>query len=38
VPTMFIGAGGALAGSAFVVFSPLMGMRELPTEQFADQR
>lgn len=37
VPTMFIGAVGALAGSAFVVFSPLLRMREPPVEQFADQ-
>lgn len=30
VPTMLIGAAGSLAGAAFTVFSPLMGMRTLP--------
>jgi MFS family permease len=30
VPTMWIGAAGALLPAAWVVFSPLLGMRELP--------
>jgi len=32
VPTIWIGAIGAVAGSGFVVFSPLLGMRELPKQ------
>ena len=36
VPTMWIGVVGASVGCVFVVFSPLFGMRTLPTE--ADQR
>jgi MFS family permease len=32
VPTMWIGVVGSLLGTAFVLFSPLTGMRTLPTE------
>lgn len=32
VPTMWIGAIGALLSAGFVVFSPLLGMRKLPAE------
>ncbi|MGX5680749.1 MFS transporter [Schumannella luteola] len=35
VPTMWIGTVGGLLGAAFVLFSPLTGMRQLPTEQVA---
>ncbi|MDO7881155.1 MFS transporter [Protaetiibacter sp. WY-16] len=36
VPTMWIGTVGGLLGAAFVLFSPLTGMRELPREQVRD--
>lgn len=35
VPTMWIGTVGGLLGAAFVLFSPLTRMRELPREQVA---
>lgn len=35
VPTMWIGALGTLLSAGFVVFSPLLGMRELPAEATA---
>lgn len=38
VPTMLIGAVGALAAAGFTVFSPLMGMRTLPDGAPARQR
>jgi len=31
-PTLWIGAVGVVLSSVFVVFSPLLGMRELPAE------
>jgi hypothetical protein len=37
VPTLWIGFGGTVLGAAFVVFSPLTTMRELPTEQVPDE-
>ncbi len=31
VPTLWIAFAGSIAGTSFVVFSPLLGMRTLPT-------
>ncbi len=36
LPTMWIGAVGAVLGSGFALFSPLTGMKELPREQLPD--
>jgi MFS family permease len=38
LPTMWIGAGGALFAAAFVVFSPITRMKQLPSDQLADPR
>jgi hypothetical protein len=38
LPTMWIGAGGALFAAAFVAFSPITRMKQLPSDQLADPR
>jgi predicted MFS family arabinose efflux permease len=38
IPTMWIGAVGALLSAGFVLFSPITAMRVLPSEQLADPR
>lgn len=38
VPTMWTGASGALFAAAFVVFSPITRMKQLPSDQVADPR
>jgi MFS family permease len=37
VPTLWVGFAGTVLAASFVVFSPLTTMRELPTEQVADE-
>ena len=38
IPTMWIGAAGALLASVFVLFSPITRMKVLPSEQLPDPR
>ena len=38
IPTMWIGVAGGFLAAGFVLFSPITGMKTLPTEQLADPR